>query len=301
MNGENVVRIDSTRKGNAETNNIIILYDLGYDTGRYENVKIQLGLVDARYVKSAISENEGGYQRLVTIKRIEYITNDFHWSRFNPIIISLRKDGEIYNVDGQARVCSVKHLYEEGLLDSPMIPCIILSNTTVKDEAMLFGTQYDGTTRLNATQCIRSKYIGMDDETLEISSILSEAGIDLFKNIKAHKTIKTIYNDLKKIDITIFSRICNVIGKAWINGTKAQKKNATCADILTGLSIFYLKYADEINDKILISKLSITTPDAVRDLFENYKNKLDPDRKYLKTFAEIYNKNRRSNNRIDYV
>ena len=65
--------------------------------------------------------------------------------------------------------------------------------------------------------------------------------------------------------------------------------------------MFYTKYSDEINDKIFISKLALSTPDSVRDLFENYKNKLDPDRKYLKTFAEIYNKNRRSNNRIDYV
>ena len=86
-----------------------------------------------------------------------------------------------------------------------------------------------------------------------------------------------------------------------MNGTKSQRKNATCGEILTGLSIFYSKYADSIDDKIFANKLSMTTPDAVRELFENYKNKLDPDRKYLKTFTEIYNKSRRSNNRIDYI
>lgn len=295
MNGENVVRINSTRK---ENDSLIVLYDLGYDTGRYAHVKIQLGLVDVRCVKSAISDDEGGYQRLLATKRVENITNDFHMSRFNPIIISVRKNGAIYNIDGQARVSSVRHLYKDGSVDSPMVPCIILTNTTVKDESMLFGTQDDGKTQLRETQRLKSKYIGMDDKILELSNVLEECGIGLFKDIQAHKTIQDLY---RSIDKDIFKRICKVISGSWLRGTKAQRKNATSKDILNGLAVFYTKYSDEINDKILIGKLALTTPDSIRDLFENYKNKLDPDRKYLKTFAEIYNKNRRSNNRIDYV
>ena len=85
-----------------------------------------------------------------------------------------------------------------------------------------------------------------------------------------------------------------------MNGTKAQKKNATCGDILTGLSIFYSKYANEIDDRNLTKKLSEKTPDAVRELFNNYKNELDPDRKYLKTFTVLYNKGKRKD-RIDYM
>lgn len=295
MNGENVVRINSTRK---ENDSLIVLYDLGYDTGRYAHVKIQLGLVDVRCVKSAISDDEGGYQRLLATKRVENITNDFHMSRFNPIIISVRKNGAIYNIDGQARVSSVRHLYKDGSVDSPMVPCIILTNTTVRDESMLFGTQDDGKTQLRETQRLKSKYIGMDDKILELSNVLEECGIGLFKDIQAHKTIQDLY---RSIDKDIFKRICKVISGSWLRGTKAQRKNATSKDILNGLAVFYTKYSDEINDKILIGKLALTTPDSIRDLFENYKNKLDPDRKYLKTFAEIYNKNRRSNNRIDYV
>ena len=298
MNEENVVRINSTRKEKTENDNLIILYDLGYDTGRYDHVKIQMGLVDVRCVKSAISEDEGGYQRLLATKRVEYITNDFHMSRFNPIIISVRKNGEIYNIDGQARVSSVRYLYKNGTIESPMVPCIILTNATIKDECMLFGTQDDGNTRLRETQKLKSKYKGMDDKTLELSNALEECGIGLFKDIQAHKTIQDLYWN---IDKDIFKRICKVISGSWLNGTKAQRKNATCKEILNGLTVFYTKYSDEINDKIFISKLALSTPDSVRDLFENYKNKLDPDRKYLKTFAEIYNKNRRSNNRIDYV
>lgn len=298
MSAENVVRINSTRRESSNADTLIVLYDLGYDTGRYAHIKIQLGLVDVRYVKSAISDDEGGYQRLVTAKRIECITDDFHMSRFNPVIVSIRKNGEIYNVDGQARVSSVRHLYREGILNSPMVPCIILTNTTVEDECMLFGTQDDGNTRLRETQKLRSKYRGMDDETLELSNVLEECGIGLFKDIQAHKTIQDLYQN---IDNDVFKRICKVISGSWLNGTKAQRKNATCKEILNGLMIFYTKYSDEINDKNFINKLSLTTPDSIRDLFKNYTNKLDPDRKYLKTFAEIYNKNRRSNNRIDYV
>ena len=288
----------SVTKNGKEDDTLIILFDMGYDTGRYSHIKVQYGLVDARTVQSAISDEDGGYQRILNSKRIIDITSDFHWARLNPITICIRKDGNRYNVDGQARVSSVRTLYRKGEISSPMIPCVILTNTTLEDEAMLFGTQDDGKTQLRENQKVKSKYIGKDENICDLANVLEECGIGLFKDIQAHKTIQEIYHN---IDKEIFKRFCKVINKAWLNGTKSQRKNATCGEILTGLSIFYSKYADSIDDKIFANKLSMTTPDAVRELFENYKNKLDPDRKYLKTFTEIYNKSRRSNNRIDYI
>ncbi|MCI8557430.1 MAG: hypothetical protein HFI19_06635 [Lachnospiraceae bacterium] len=276
---------------------LIILYDMGYDTGRYSHIRIQLGLVDARTVKSATEEEEGGYQRLLKFRRVIDITGDFHWSRLNPITICIRADGDRYNVDGQARVSSVITLYKKGEISTPMIPCLILTNTTLEDEAMLFGTQDDGKTPLREYQKAKSKYIGKDKKICALADTLSDCGIRLFTDIQAYKTIREIYDNT---DLEVFKRFCKVISSAWLNGTKAQKKNATCGDILTGLSIFYSKYANEIDDRNLTKKLSEKTPDAVRELFNNYKNELDPDRKYLKTFTVLYNKGKRKD-RIDYM
>lgn len=276
---------------------LIILYDMGYDTGRYSHIRIQLGLVDARTVKSATEEEEGGYQRLLKSKRVIDITGDFHWSRLNPITICIRADGDRYNVDGQARVSSVRTLYKKGEISTPMIPCLILTNTTLEDEAMLFGTQDDGKTPLREYQKAKSKYIGRDKKICALADALSDCGIRLFADIQAYKTIQEIYDNT---NIEVFKRFCKVISCAWLNGTKTQKKNATCGDILIGLSIFYSKYADEIDDKNMIKALSEKTPNAVKELFENYKNDLDPDRKYLKTFTVLYNKGKRKG-RIDYV
>lgn len=276
---------------------LIILYDMGYDTGRYSHIKIQYGLVDVRTVHSAIDEEEGGYQRLLNSKRIMAITRDFHWSRLNPVTISIRQDGYRYNIDGQARVSSVRTLYKKGEVSTPMIPCLILTNTTLEDEAMLFGTQDDGKTPLREYQKAKSKYIGRDKKLCGLADALGDCGIRLFTDVKAYKTICEIYDNT---DLEVFKRFCKVISGAWMNGTKAQKKNATCGDILTGLSIFYSKYAREIDDQSLIKKLSDKTPDMVKELFENYENKLDPDRKYLKTFTVLYNNGRRKD-RIDYV
>lgn len=276
---------------------LIILYDMGYDTGEYSHIKIQYGLVDVRTVHSAIDEEDGGYQRILNSKRIIDITGDFHWSRLNPITICIRTDGNRYNVDGQARVSSVRTLYKKGEISTPMIPCLILTNTTLEDEAMLFGTQDDGKTPLREYQKTKSKFIGKDKKICALADALSDCGIRLFADIQAYKTIQEIFENT---DIEVFKRFCKVISCAWLNGTKAQKKNATCGDILTGLSIFYSKYADEIDDRNLIKKLSEKTPDAVRKLFENYKNELDSDRKYLKTFTVLYNKGKHKN-RIDYV
>lgn len=131
----------------------------------------------------------------------------------------------------------------------------------------------------------------------KLADVLNGCGIRLFTDVQTYKTIREIYDNT---DLDVFRRFCKVISNAWLNGTKTQKKNATCGDILTGLSIFYSKYADEINDKDLIKKLSEKTPDTARELFENYKNDLDADRKYLKTFTMFYNKGRRKG-RIDYM
>ena len=272
---------------------LIVLYDMGYDTGAYSHVKIQYGLVDARTVHSAIDDEDGGYQRVLNSKRIIEITRDFHWSRLNPITICIRADGNRYNVDGQARVSSVRTLYKKGEISTPMIPCLILTNTTLEDEAMLFGTQDDGKTPLREFQKAKSKFIGKDKNICGLANTLMDCGIRLF----TYKTIREIYNNT---DLDVFKRFCSVISKAWLNGTKAQKKNATCGEILTGLSIFYSRYADEIDDTNLIKKLSEKTPNSIRELFENYKNELEPDRKYLKTFTVLYNKGKRKD-RIDYV
>lgn len=270
---------------------------MGYDTGRYSHIKVQYGLVDARTVKSA-TEEEGGYQKLLTSKRAIDITKDFHWSRLNSITICIREDGDRYNVDGQARVSSVRTLYKKGEISTPMIPCLILTNTTLEDEAMLFGTQDDGKTPLRGYQKAKSKFIGKAEKLCGLADALGDCGIKLFTDVQAYKAIREIYDNT---ELEVFKRFCKVISSAWLNGTKAQKKNATCGDILIGLSVFYSQYADVIEDKSLINKLSLTTPDAVRELFENYKNKLEPDRKHLKTLTEIYNKGRRLKNRIDYV
>ena len=276
---------------------LIILYDMGYDTGAYSHVKINYGLVDARTVHSAIDEEDGGYQRILNSKRTINITKDFHWSRLNPITICIRADGGRYNVDGQARVSSVRTLYKNGEISTPMIPCLILTNTTLEDEAMLFGTQDDGKTPLREFQKAKSKFIGKDKKICGLADALMDCGIRLFTDVQAYKTIREIYDNT---DLEVFKRFCNVISKAWLDGTKAQRKNATCGDILTGLSTFYSRYADEIDDKNLIKKLSEKTPNSVRELFENYKNELEPDRKYLKTFTVLHNKGRRKG-RIDYV
>ena len=49
----------SVTKNGKEDDTLIILYDMGYDTGRYSHIKVQYGLVDARTVQSAISDEDG--------------------------------------------------------------------------------------------------------------------------------------------------------------------------------------------------------------------------------------------------
>lgn len=283
-------------KKKKKDDTLIVLYDIGYDTGKFSHIRVQYGLIDVRTVQSMALSEDRDCQRILKVNEIMNIVGDFHWAKFNPVVISIREDGR-YCIDGQVRILSVRTLYKKGEISTPMIPCLILTNTTLEDEAMLFGTQDDGKTPLREYQKAKSKFIGKDKKICELSDALTDCGIRLFTDVQAYKTIREIYDNT---DLAVFKRFCNVISKSWLNGTKSQKKNATCGDILTGLSIFYSRYADEIDDMNLIKKLSEKTPDSVRELFKNYKNELEPDRKYLKAFTVLYNKGKRKG-RIDYV
>ena len=114
---------------------LIVLYDMGYDSGKFSHIRVQYGMVDVRTLQSAIADDESGYQRLLTSKRVEPIINDFHYSQLNPINISIRSDGKRYVVDGQARTSIVRTLFRRGELASPMVSCTILRNASLEDEA----------------------------------------------------------------------------------------------------------------------------------------------------------------------
>ena len=73
------------RKGDGT---LIVLYDMGFDTGMYSHIKVLYGLVDARTVKSAIISENNGYQSVLKSDDIIDIVKDFHWAKYNPAIIS---------------------------------------------------------------------------------------------------------------------------------------------------------------------------------------------------------------------
>jgi hypothetical protein len=280
---------------------LVVLYDLGYDNGKYQHIQVQMGMVDVRTLRSE-TNNKNGYQRLLNENRkrrlfkINELIRDYHPARFDPITISIR-NGYRNVIDGQGRLVAIKFLYNKGKLSSPMIPCKILQNATYEDEAMLFATQNDGQVQVNNQEKTKAKIIGNDEKTIIIKNMLLKNKLDFgFNNgsIQAYKTVEKLYDE---IGVNRLDRIFYVISEAWDAG---QVKNSTSADILKGLAVFYKNYYRHIVDDSFVQKLTKVTPDAVKDSYKSYDVKIEPNRKYLKTFSMIYNANRKAG-KINYV
>jgi hypothetical protein len=283
-----------------ENDDLIILYNLGYDTGKYSHIHIQVGMVDVRTLRSE-NKNKISYQRILTekcgrlFKINRDIIRDFHLSKFDPVTITIR-NGIRYVIDGQGRVLAVKYLYSHGKISSPMIPCKILQNVTLEDEAMLFATQNDGQVPLTVQEKTKAKVIGKDQKTIIIKDMLLKNKLDFgFNNGKvyAYKTLDKLFDE---VGVKTLDRVLYVISEAWENG---QVKNSTSADILKGLSVFYKRFGKQIIDDSFIPRLAKTTPDVIRNDFKNYDTKSDWQHKFLKTLSLIYDANRKTG-RLNY-
>lgn len=273
-----------------------IMWEMGFDQGKYSHIKVSFGLVDVRTLTSEIKEGYG-YQRLLHKKRVDEIVENYLKARFDPITISIR-DGKRNIIDGQARVSAMRKLFKIGSLYSPMIPCKILQFATVEDEALLFAEQNDGQTTVLEKDKVNAKLIGKDEKIVAINNMLNRHGLGYSVsgkgNINANKTLEKLYDTM---DHELLNRALNTISQSWESG---QVKNSNSADILKGITTFYKHFGNEIDDEYFVSKLIKTTPDVVRRSFKNWENPLDRNRQYLKALSIIYNKGIKSN-KINYL
>lgn len=266
-----------------------ILYDYGYDSGKFEKIKVCLALVDIRTINSDVQE----IQREVTVKRVNEIVKDFHISRLDLPTIAIMKTGERRCLDGQARIVSMRTLFREGKINSPMMPCKVLFGANQEELAELFSRQDEGKTVLREVDKTKAELV-WKDTTKSLNDILKNNNISLMADVKAHTAIKKVFANTT---LDVFNRMVNVLSSSW---DVKNTKNALSSQILSGLHCFYGLYSNEIDDMVLIGKLRKMSPDKIISDYKSYDVSNDKNRKYLKTFTMIYNKSKK-NNRIDYV
>jgi hypothetical protein len=126
-------------------------------------------LIDSSYQREI---DTGPSQTL--IRRIAMF---WDWGLCQPLAVSRRPDGLLLIVDGQHRASAAKL---RG--DIPHLPCVITSYASAGDEAAAFVALNQQRRPLSALDLFKAAVAAEDDEALQITKALTDAGLRIAKH-----------------------------------------------------------------------------------------------------------------------
>jgi hypothetical protein len=276
----------------SNNDKIQFLYKVGNGGAKMPHVEVWLGTIDIREIRS----NKEGQRKKFIKKNIEEMVSNFDWCKFQTLGICGMKDDSIHVGDGKHRIIALARLYRNGKLNSPFVPCYIYLNATEDDTKIIFAEQDDNHAPVTYTDKVGALVEIEGEEYHTIDKILKDAGI--VKGIRQTVAAKSILDCYKKLGIENFTRIAKAIA-LWEGGTN---KYAMSADAIKMFSMFYEKYSNQIDDKILYKQMKASTPNDLMKRFENWKKASgnNRNRRYINPMIEFYNGSRK-NNKIDEI
>ena len=233
------------------------------------------------------------YQSPVKETQVKKIVKEFDPKKLHTIVVSRRNNGMFYVIDGQHRVEALKRV---GIL---WVEAVIYDHLTIEDEAEMYLGINDRPTKSPNSKG-KSALRFNDPEAVEIDKAVTNVGlqIDYDKQnnavgyINAYQALKTVNKKHGSIHLEI---VLTVIRKAF--GSESRNFQGF---IIQGFSKFIETYKNEINLTELVSRLEVLQLDGL--LTEVNKNKagFSSKKECLPfTLADIYNKNRRKNNKLN--
>lgn len=233
------------------------------------------------------------YQSPVKEAQVKKIVRDFEPNKLHTIVVNRRDNGLFYVIDGQHRVEALKRL---GILS---IEAAIHNGLTVEQEAEMYLGINDRPTKTPNSKG-KSALRFNDPEAVEIDKTVSNVGlqIDYDKQnntlgyIHAYQALKTVN---KKYGPTHLEIVLTVIRKSF----GAESRNFQ-GFIIQGFSKFIETYNDEINLSELVNRLEVLQLDGLLTEINKNKAGFSTKKECLPfTLADIYNKNRRKNNKLN--
>ena len=190
------------------------------------------------------------YQR-PTKSRVQKIATDFNPNKCGFLLVSYREpDGKFAIIDGGNRFEAAK------LIGLPSLPCQILTDLSVEEEALVFAAQNDNRTRLDANDLLKAQVCAGNESAVGFWNLCNEFGIRLCNKGAAVNTLACIHRARKlyKENVDALRWVFSMIGKA--NWNTVQKGYS----IYTITALFSLYRADaveEIESKLVPIMLKI--------------------------------------------
>ncbi|HBC4045567.1 TPA: ParB N-terminal domain-containing protein [Staphylococcus aureus] len=238
-------------------------------------------------------QTDMSYQSPVQERQVRKIVNKFDSKKLHTIVVSKRKDGSFYIIDGQHRVDALKEL------NISFIEATVHENLTIEEEAEMYYGVNDRPSK-NANSKGKSRLRFKEPVAVAIDETVKSVGleIDYEKSaptkgyIKAYDALQSIY---KGNGANHLGLVLEIIKDSFGEDTRNYQ-----SFILRGFSKLLKVYLHEVDLNFLVKKLqNIGYEGFILEI--NKKHAGFKTKKECLPFVvvDIYNKNRRQKNQLD--
>lgn len=234
------------------------------------------------------------YQRPLQFGRVKAIAGDFNEWLFNEPKVSKRNDGYYYVIDGDHTIAA--HQLKFG--QNAPIKCKVYYGLTKEEEMQIFIHQHDHSmkpTNIDKIRALKNFNDPLITEWIESTRIVGFK-IDFDKNPADNKISSpdTAFQIYKKLGKNGYINMLSIIKDIWNGDEKSFHRG-----ILKGFAYIYGNYSDKIPKKALVESIS---GNPVRKIEERAKLLSGSmEKRYAMAIAELYNKRRKPENRINIM
>lgn len=206
------------------------------------------------------------YQRDKKKRRVAKIRKDAFWVAFGAPLVSLRKDGSYWVIDGQHRVAAL--LLELG--PEYALLCVIVENLTPEEEARGFDIGNSEQQKANSMERWKSGKAWHNPEVDGVDEVVKSLGLEVAPH--SGPQYLTIPGSLRPIfrepgGRAHLHRVLKLLKGAWYG-----KPGCFSAAAVNGMDAFLGRYATyRIDEARLVRLLALTTPDGVMDVGRGVK------------------------------
>ena len=232
------------------------------------------------------------YQRDPIPARLKVLAENLDLDALGLFIVSRRKDGVLYVIDGQHRIEALRH---HGWQDDWKVECRVYEGLTVEQEAELYR-QLNNTRALTAWDFYKAGLVSGDVECLDVDATVRTCGLKVSNcsgdgHVCCITTIRKVHKDYGRDTL---KRTLDIATQSWGHTAAAVER-----EIVHGLAIVMNTYNGEIDTPWLIKKLA-KAPGGASGLIGRARGLKDIQtspvyRIVAQQVIALYNKGRRTN------
>lgn len=234
------------------------------------------------------------YQRGLSQQWVNDLARIFDEAKCDPIVLSKRKNGDLYCIEGQHRV---KAAMKAGIKE---LFARVLTGLTYEQEADYFFQAQKNRRGMRPQDAWNASLEARHQNTVEINTIVDSLGGRVNRNADAVKGINCpgqLWRIHEYAGKEALFELLNLINDCWpefkLGGPASE------ARMLAGFMFFVVNHGDYKRDR-LVKNLSKTTPLKIREIGQRYRDLgRKTDEGFYNAILDVYNKGLRDESKLD--